>query len=1306
MAGRCTRTEGGALRIEHQAFASGAGGHHGERPPDNEAARIASRWLSRDFTALLERQGERPESYDLVVVGSGYGGAMAAAELAGTQVPDGAGWRPARVCVLERGKEYLPGAFPSRLGELASHVRFHRAGGASLVGTPEALLDFRAAPAGVLLVGNGLGGGSLINAGVMEEPHWDELGDDAFPPEVAADLRGGMLDEVRERLGGTQGGVRNDVHHSRAMPAGPDKTRWMATMGGDRFRPAAITVAMGDQVNAQGVRLQACQLCGDCLTGCNAGAKKSLDTNLLAQAAARGAEIYTGASVLKLERAGAGWILHVGYTNAALHARHGVLQLRASKVILAAGALGSTELLMRSRSDDLQFSPGLGTRFSGNGDSALLLGKLPMRANSAASAADDPAKREIGPTITGVVDMPPAAGRARFLLQELSVPAPLRHVWDEIVTTAGALEQLAAPGADRAADAPQDPYAVHARDADHSLLLGIIGHDASDGVLGMDAHTSLPEGALHLRRSPANGSADAKDALQAAADFVRASRAVSPESVISPNPFWRGLPESLTLKPAAMNGPTVSVHPLGGCAMGSDPQRSVVDALGRVYDAARPGQVHAGLVVLDGAIVPRSLAANPALTIAALALRSSRKLRDAWGWQACARPPQVLPPRPRAAAVRPWTPDRATVARISERLVGTVPLQGRQVVAELTLHFAPFALRGLFGFDARLHTGTEENASLSTLRLFDHATWHAQGLEFADDAQRERFTLARAEVEGTLDLRRQPSSRWQRVRRALPAWLWNRGLGDLFAGSGGTLARQPLRSLRWMWRVAARAGEVRCLSYSLVVRSVSQPGPALLRAGDVIAGAKTFTYSRRGHPLRQLLELQLEQFPGRAGPGVLRLDGHYLTRTPFIQLAEPQDFTVALADFGALGLYLLRMALGMHLWSFRLPQPGRPGTPQRLPGALPGLPPPEIHEVPVAPATGGLPVVVRLTRYRRAAPERRGPPLLMLHGYSASGTTYAHPALPLSMADYFWRQGRDVWVVDLRTSAGLPTAQLPWQFEDVALQDIPAAVRTVCESTGAAQVDVFAHCIGSVMLSMALLAEDTHAAGPHREALEQLPRRIRRIVLSQKAPALVYSEGNSVRAYLFRRLRSWLPEDFQFDTETDSGRNRALDRLLNAALAYPDADFDRETGPLAARRARWGGFRRRMDALYARDFDLRDIADETLDCIRDLFGPLNIETVSHAMHFVERQVITNGEGRNVYVTAARLRERWLAEATLSVHGSVNGLVSAHTAKTTSEVMALAGVAYQAKVFEGFGHQDLLIGRSAVRMFEAVEEFLR
>src|SRR5688500_6803058 len=83
----------------------------------------ATRWLSQGFEPLVAsldgdpQRGAESIDFDVVVVGTGCGGSVAAVELAKTRGSK-------RICVLERGNEHLPGSFPSRMADLAGHVRF------------------------------------------------------------------------------------------------------------------------------------------------------------------------------------------------------------------------------------------------------------------------------------------------------------------------------------------------------------------------------------------------------------------------------------------------------------------------------------------------------------------------------------------------------------------------------------------------------------------------------------------------------------------------------------------------------------------------------------------------------------------------------------------------------------------------------------------------------------------------------------------------------------------------------------------------------------------------------------------------------------------------------------------------------------------------------------------------------------------------------------------------------------------------------------------------------------------------------
>jgi hypothetical protein len=359
----------------------------------------------------------------------------------------------------------------------------------------------------------------------------------------------------------------------------------------------------------------------------------------------------------------------------------------------------------------------------------------------------------------------------------------------------------------------------------------------------------------------------------------------------------------------------------------------------------------------------------------------------------------------------------------------------------------------------------------------------------------------------------------------------------------------------------------------------------------------------------------------------------------------------------------------------------------------------------------------------------------MIHGYSVSGNTFTHPSLHPSAAEFFCRQGRDVWVVDLRTSTGLPTATQPWSMEQVALIDIPAALVHIRQASQS-RVDVLAHCIGCVMLSMALLttAQDVRS-GPlgeglgtdldagHLDTLERFNRRepdanaphpcVRKIILSQKGPVLRYTDDNIFRAFVLQTVRRWLlAEGYQFrPPASPTLRDELLDRLL-ASVPYPQADYDIENPFFPPwKQTPWVGTRHRMDALYGRDFNADQLSDATLEAIDDLFGPIHLDTVAQTIHFNRYNTITDRRGRGDFVTPERLAQRWNGISTLALHGRRNGLVDVSTQDLLTANMRKAGLPFRAlpsdrSPYDELGHQDVLIGMASERVFLDVETFLR
>lgn len=1273
-------------------------------------------WLSRGLTALVEElsqkeeAGNRPDyDFDVVIVGSGYGAAVAADELARCEDEFG---KPITICILERGREYLAGSFPSNHTELAGYARFATAGASRQGGIHDGLYDIRVSEDAVVVAASGLGGGSLINAGVMEMPV-DEVFQEARWPRAIRNDAGrfaGFADEMRRRLG------------AKPLPSpvirGLAKATELDRLAKGKSRPTHITVAATNGPNAAGVEMNACLMCGDCATGCNHNSKESLDLNLLVLAQRNGADVVTGATVLRVgpyAEGGAGWIVYVNHTEAHLRDRQpAAFEIRAKRVILAAGTLGSTEILLRSKSA-LPLSGQLGHKFSANGDMLVTAYNLSRPVNAVADESVPPdaagastlqAGRAIGPTITSMVDLRRGDPERDLVIQDLAVPGALRRFFEEVTTTFDVLNQLGTGdfGWHHAQEMPDDA-AVSPDAIRNSLILAMIGRDSASGQLtaGVEPICDNADGLLTVRWPGLRMDRRFENHHWCLAEMMK--EAGGGGRMVN-NPLWRPFSEELERLFGRQRGPLVTVHPLGGCAMGDNCRQAVTDHCGRVFDVDGPGDrsVHQGLVVLDGSIVPTSLGINPALTISVLALRAIIQLKEEWKLKPRSSPKSStsLEVRPIFASPTIITDPKPTLIELTEQLRGHAYLRTgigrkRKCALQLTLTTAPAPVTnlvadrpvGLRGFEVQPDKGNL--VILKPGKEFDRVS----DLVHPEDVALE------ARIQGRLRLfAYEPTNPALRTARAVLAWIVNRGLRDLVQlAIQSVLVLLDLRpqidrpTVRYRWhqsfwrfcrgilRVCSRAGAVRLIEYDFQIEKVLSAcglDPAQFDQ-QLFRAVKRLTYGRAASPFTQLLEMSLETFPqmrrGLFGRfPVLQLNKRYLARqqSALLRVVDQQDGTTSLLDCFAFLLYLFRVTIQRHALSFRKPDAPPVRTPERLPEKLPGLPEPEIDWLTVD-HRGTAPVRIRLARYDgtklvalRQAPTR---PVLLIHGYSASGTTFAHAAIPGNLTETLCKSGRDVWVLDLRCSAGLPTATCDWSFETIA-RDIPAAIDHVAtngklEAGQLPRVDIVAHCMGAAMFSMAILDE---GAGHDR-----LYQKIGRVVFSQVGPVMMLSRTNVLAAYVMRYARHFFAaKEYTFSPlEPVSVAGQLLDRGL-AAMSMPRREYKRENAFIPPLATPWAGTRNRMDALYGRTFSLRNISKEVLDVLDDFFGPVSIETVSQVIHFASSNTIADAAGVNRYVNPRQLSQRFKFPV-MSIHGEENGLVDVASLDLMSDVFARAGV---------------------------------
>ena len=528
--------------------------------------------------------------YDVVVIGSGYGGGVAAARLAGYGC---------RVCVLERGKEFLAGQFPDKFQAIRRELQI--TGASTRFGSRDGLFDFRIGEDIDVFVGCGLGGGSLINAGVAMRPDARVFQDNAWPEEIRQD---GLLDDAFERARG--------MMLPAANPQAEQLTKYRALEKasepfGVKPHAAEVTVAFHDIVNPAGVEQTACTQCGDCLTGCNVGAKTSIALTYLPEAKRHGAEIFTGVSVDHVARADGQWLVRYTPTGDKGSDAEAQGSVSAATVIIAAGTLGSTEILLRSQEKGLGVSDRLGHGFSANGDIIGFGVGADERVN--AIGVGHPPKAEIdmvGNCVSGQTRLNANdALELGMYLQEGVVPSGLAPLLPLAFLPKGAV-----------------------RDAAQSLLKGLyqgpfsklhsffaVGQDSAAGRL------ILKNGRLTVAWE---GVAD--EGVYERVDAVMRQAANATGASFVKN----------ALAAPMMREKPLTAHPLGGCGMGADAKSGVVNHKCQVFrkSSDKDGDaVHAGLFVCDGSVMPRSLGVNPLLSITALAERAMVLLARDKGWR-------------------------------------------------------------------------------------------------------------------------------------------------------------------------------------------------------------------------------------------------------------------------------------------------------------------------------------------------------------------------------------------------------------------------------------------------------------------------------------------------------------------------------------------------------------------------------------------------------------------------------------------------------------------------------------------------
>jgi cholesterol oxidase len=437
-----------------------------------------------------------------------------------------------------------------------------------------------------VLTAAGVGGGSLVYANVQLRAPADVFEESAWPEAITRTELDPYYDRTEEAL---------DPQLTPAELALP-KIHAFDAMAGHAGRtperlPLAVHFGESRRHPFSGVAQQGCQNLGLCDAGCPVLAKNTVDITYLARAESHGAEVFPLHEVQRIEapsRPGGEW--RIGFRELE-HRGGGTVE--APLLVLAAGTVGTSRLLLKNRGRLGRVSPALGSRFSGNGDALALA--LDPSADGVKGA-----RTEYGPSMTSRIDYTAEAG---FMVADGGLPknfggilAALREV--NALTGLGRVALHVKNAATKLGltDRHVTHRTVRLREEPigDSLVFLMLGRDAADGQMRL---TPL-FGCFDIRWNIADSAGLFDRMGQAAAELANAAGAKSSFFALKAGPL----------------GKFITVHPLGGCPMSDDPARGVTDDRGRVHG-------YDGLYVLDGSIVPSALGVNPSKTIAALAER-------------------------------------------------------------------------------------------------------------------------------------------------------------------------------------------------------------------------------------------------------------------------------------------------------------------------------------------------------------------------------------------------------------------------------------------------------------------------------------------------------------------------------------------------------------------------------------------------------------------------------------------------------------------------------------------------------------
>ncbi|KAF9273719.1 hypothetical protein BGZ68_001272, partial [Mortierella alpina] len=771
---------------------------------------------------------------------------------------------------------------------------------------------------------------------------------------------------------------------------------------------------------------------------------------------------------------------------------------------------------------------------------------------------------------------------------------------------------------------------------------------------------------------------------------------------------------------AATDEAVVTVHPIGGCSIGRNGASGVINHKGQVF-TGQGDEVYEGLYVMDGAVMPMSLGVNPFLTISALAERACTLLARDRGWTIKYDP--TLVPIDFKKPQFPIPYDERVANPEAYALAQSLRKTSLQDVADEDAEVRGLVVaQPLSDDNSSSSSDSEDEKEAKPKRTLPKvfSSWGKGDKDEKAELKKKAGVTLTEILKGhlsTVILTEDFDTADNQARSA-----------DSTMKVVLTLATGPIEEFLKKTDHRARiAGTVSCRALSdqpmmiesgvFTIFTGTEDDPAdecaiLYKMGLLCTSGERYRFEGRkpistGHvlegwikPSRILVSVYkvengVETIFGRGKLG--EHDGDF-----FSQIANVRGDTTsvsanlkAITEFSVSSLSATVKTYLPFLNELKYPE----DSPKHKTFAR-QRPTPEVFDVL---SSDGF--KTRLTRYRG----KKGP-VLLLHGASVSSEIFATNLIPHNLCDYLLANDYDVWLSDWRMSILVEDSHRQSPIYGGA-RDHAAAIKIVLKETGVKNIQVIAHCVGSVTLWAGMLNGEVEGVGslvssqvathPLITIANKIKQNLQLVPLFEKVlrqdefDCVTHSPSSSEHEDQEQQQRS---EQSVAIAGKSTPKVTLLDRAIDNALRFLPMPLDEYCNNAVCHRASFC-----FGLLWEHDKLSKNLHDN----LDEILGSINIESLKGLVDgWAKKQTLMDVEGKNL-VLPENLKRAFEKVPVLLIHGAKNQVfIPEATLKTvealrntnlpsTGQALDSQGM-YRREVIPGYGHLDCIVGDRAYK----------